>query len=81
VQRLVKLSYDSLLKIINASNIAISQLGKDIIDLDKEVNERWKYMDQSIKSVNRDIKDRWVFLSSINKDIVNLKKKLGKNMG
>lgn len=81
MQRLVKLSYDSLLKIINASNIAISQLGKDIIDLDKEVNERWKYMDQSIKSVNRDIKDRWVFLSSINKDIVNLKKKLGKNMG
>ena len=78
---MVKLSYDSLLKIINASNIAISQLGKDIIDLDKEVNERWKYMDQSIKSVNRDIKDRWVFLSSINKDIVNLKKKLGKNMG
>lgn len=64
-----KLSDESIRSLIDANQTAIKQLGKDIRNLERKLDNKTITLSNSMESMQRDIKDRWQYLSDITKEL------------
>jgi len=68
-----KLTDEIIKSLINANQVAICQLGKDIGDLNKNIEGRFLDLEKAHKTMLRDISDRWQMISDTCKEIDKLR--------
>jgi hypothetical protein len=56
-----------LKELINANQVAIKQLGKDIVNLEKKIRRASIQTQNEIGMMRRDIQDRWQYISDMTK--------------
>lgn len=55
--------------LIDTNQTAIKQLGEDIQKLNEKMEAKWRETDAAMKTMHRDIQDRWQMISELCKDM------------
>ena len=61
----MELTDETIRNLIQSNQIAISQMGTDIQNLDKKIEERFSEIEKANTSMFRDIQDRWTMIKTI----------------
>jgi len=61
----LELTDETIRNLIQSNQIAISQMGTDIQNLDKKIEERFSEIEKANTSMFRDIQDRWTMIKTI----------------
>jgi len=70
----MQLTDETIRDLIHSNQVAITQMGIDIQNLDCRIEERFMEIEKANVSMFRDIKDRWTMIKSITDKLEEISK-------